>query len=230
MATIVFMRHGQARNNVERRLVGRLPNVPLTEDGVKQAQYAAHCIKEMNISRIYASPMQRAMESAQIVAQHNSIPVTQDMRLAEVEVGKLAGGTYDEITSVWGNVTLRFYQNDSMLKKIGIETFKDVKKRVQDMVRFVLEEHKDENVLLVTHMDPIKAMFATVLDLSPEDIYGVVITTGSINVFSEYQGRFSLGAVNVVKPDRLTSDWINIFQKIQKIQTVDATKSNQPMA
>ena len=217
MATIVFMRHGQAMNNVERRLVGRLPNVPLTENGIKQAQYAAHCIEEMNISRIYASPMQRTMESAQIVAQHNAIPVIQDMRLAEVEVGKFAGCTYDEITSVWGNLTLRFYQNDSMLKEIGIETFRDVKERVQDMVRFILENHRDENVLLVTHMDPIKAMFSTVLELSAEDLYGVVIETGSINVFSEYQGRFSLGAINVIKPDRLTTDWINIFQKIQKI-------------
>lgn len=210
------MRHGQAMNNVERRLVGRLPNVPLTEDGIRQAQYAAHCIEEMNISRIYTSPMQRAVESAQIVAQHNAIPVTEDMRLAEVEVGKFAGHTYDEITSVWGNITLRFYQNDSVLKEIGIETFRDVKERVQDMVRFILENHRDENVLLVTHMDPVKAMFSTVLELSADDLYGVVIATGSINVFSEYQGRFSLGAINVIKPDRLTTDWINIFQKIQK--------------
>lgn len=210
------MRHGQAMNNVERRLVGRLPNVPLTEDGIKQARFAAHCIEEMNISRIYTSPMQRAMESAQIVAQHNAIPVIEDMRLAEVEVGKFAGYTYDEITSVWGNITLRFYQNDTILKNIGIETFRDVKERIQDMVRFILENHRDENVLLVTHMDPIKAMFATVLELSAEDLYGVVIATGSINVFSEYQGRFSLGAINVIKPNRLTTDWINIFQKISK--------------
>lgn len=216
MATIVFMRHGQAMNNVERRLVGRLPNVPLTEDGIKQAQYAANCIKEMNISRIYASPMQRAMDSARIVARRNSIPVTEDPRLAEVEVGKFAGLTYDEITSVWGNIMLRFYQNDDMPKDMGLETFSDIKTRIQDMVRFVLENHRDENVLLVTHIDPIKAMLSTTLKLSAQDIYGIVIATGSINVFSEYKGRFFLGAINIIKPNRLTTNWINTFQKDQK--------------
>ena len=210
------MRHGQAVNNVQRRLVGRLPNVPLTENGREQAQYAAHCVEEMNISCIYASPMQRAMESAQIVAQHNSIPVAEDARLAEVEVGKFAGHTYEDISSIWGNITLRFYQNDDKLKDMGIETFDEIKARIQDMVRFVLKNHRDENVLLVTHMDPIKAMFSTVLKLASQDLHGIVIATGSINVFSEYRGQFSLGAINVIKPDRLTSNWINTFQKDQK--------------
>lgn len=210
------MRHGQATNNVERRLVGRLPDIPLTESGIQQAQFAARCIEEMNISCIYTSPIQRAMESSQIVSKHNSIPVTPDERLSEIDVGDFAGRKYDEITSIWGNVTLRFYQNDIMLKDMNIETFDSIKNRVQDMVKFVLENHQDENVLLVTHMDPIKAMISATLNLSPEDIYGIVIATGSLNVFSEYKGRFSLGAINVIKPSRLTTNWVNTFQKDQK--------------
>ena len=56
-----------------------------------------------------------------------------------------------------GNVFLKFYQNDPEIPKYGVETFDHLGKRVLDMIEYVRNKHPGESVVLVTHMDPIKA-------------------------------------------------------------------------
>lgn len=207
MASLIFLRHGQAQNNVERRLVGRLPNVPLTDQGIAQAEYAARCLASMNISRVYSSPIQRTLQTAQIVAQHNSVEVIQDDRLIEIETGSFTGIKYDDLVASQGDVLARFYENEAVSAAPGVETFESVRERVQSMVRFVLERHSGENVVLVTHMDPIKAMLSTVLAIRSRDMYNLVIANGSLNIFLEGGGRFSLGGLNVMESSRLVRAW-----------------------
>ena len=75
MGQIIFLRHGQAKNNTDRILAGRTEGVPLTETGIKQAEHTATLLEDMNISAIYSSPIQRAKHTAEIVGKHNSIDV-----------------------------------------------------------------------------------------------------------------------------------------------------------
>ena len=70
---IIFLRHGQAINNTKRLLAGRTPGVPLTEVGIDQAERIGKFLKPFNISAIYSSPIERAKNTAEIVAKHNSI-------------------------------------------------------------------------------------------------------------------------------------------------------------
>ena len=67
MGQIIFLRHGQAKNNTERILAGRTKGIPLTDTGVEQAKHTAELLKHMNISAIYSSPIQRAKHTAEIV-------------------------------------------------------------------------------------------------------------------------------------------------------------------
>ncbi|MEK6832144.1 MAG: histidine phosphatase family protein, partial [Thermoproteota archaeon] len=109
MGSIIFLRHGQAKNNIERILTGRTPGVPLTEEGINQAEKAAKFLEHMNISAIYSSPIERARHTAEIVGKHNSLDVTIDDRLIELDMGKFTGVPYDEIFTSHGNVFMKFY-------------------------------------------------------------------------------------------------------------------------
>ena len=60
---IIFLRHGQAENNTKKILAGRTPGINLTEEGKKQAEQAGEMIKSLNISAIYSSPIDRAMQT-----------------------------------------------------------------------------------------------------------------------------------------------------------------------
>jgi len=202
MGSIVFLRHGQATNNTERILAGRSPGVPLTENGLLQAKNIAKFLESMNISVIYSSPIQRAKQTAEIVAQHNSIDCIMDDRLIEIDMGKFTSMPYDEIFASHGNVFLKFYLGEAEIAHNGVESFNEVKRRVLSIVDFVTKSHNGQNVLLVTHMDPIKAMLSTVWDLKAETLFELILENASLTIFKEESGKFSLSAINVMDSQR----------------------------
>jgi len=199
---IIFLRHGQAKNNTERILAGRTEGVPLTDTGIKQAEHTAELLEHMNISTIYSSPIERAKHTAEIVGKHNSLDVTIDDRLIELDMGKFTGMPYDAIFNDHGNVFMKFYNGELEIAHNGVETFSEVKKRVLGIVDHVIEKHPDENVLLVTHMDPIKAMLSTIVDLSPTNLFELIIANASLNIFREKERKFSLSGLNIMHPSR----------------------------
>ncbi|PHY09647.1 MAG: fructose-2,6-bisphosphatase [Nitrosarchaeum sp.] len=207
MGSIIFLRHGQAKNNVERILTGRTTGIPLTEKGIEQAQQTAKFLEQMNISVIYSSPIQRAKHTAEIVGKHNSIDVTIDDRLIELDMGKFTGLPYDDLFTSHGNVFMKFYNGELEIAHNGVETFSEVKKRVLGMVDHVIQNHHDENVVLVTHMDPIKAMLSTVVDLSPTNLFELIIANASLNIFREHKGKFSISGLNIMDPTRFNETW-----------------------
>ncbi len=199
---IIFLRHGQAINNTKRMLAGRTPGVPLTETGREQADRIGKFLKSFNISTIYSSPIERAQKTAEIVAKHTSIDYTTDERLIELDMGKFTGMPYDEIFEKHGNVFLKFYDGELEIAHNGVETFTQVKNRVLSMIDHVLKEHENENVLLVTHMDPIKAMISTIMDANANSMFELIIENASLTVFKEHEGKLSLSAVNVMNAER----------------------------
>jgi probable phosphoglycerate mutase len=122
-------------------------------------------------------------------------------------MGKFTGMPYDEIFKSHGNVFMKFYNGDLEIAHNGVETFPDVKKRILGIVDYIIEKHPDENVLLVTHMDPIKAMLSTIVDLSPTNLYELIITNASLNIFREKDRKYSLSGLNVMDPSRFDQGW-----------------------
>ena len=207
MGQIIFLRHGQAKNNTERILAGRTEGFPLTETGIKQSEHTAELLKHMNISAIYSSPIERAKHTAEIAGKYNSLEVTIDDRLIELDMGKFTGMPYDEIFNSHGNVFMKFYNGDLEIAHNGVETFSDVKKRIFGIVDYIIEKHPDENILLVTHMDPIKAMLSTVIDLSPVNLYELILPNASLAIFRETDKKFSLSGLNVMDSSRFDQGW-----------------------
>ena len=207
MGQVIFLRHGQAKNNTERILAGRTEGIPLTDRGVQQAEHTAQLLEHMNISAIYSSPIQRAKHTAEIVGNHNSIDVQIDHRLIELDMGKFTGMPYDEIFNSHGNVFMKFYNGELEIAHNGVETFSEVKRRVNSIVEHVLEKHPNENVVLVTHMDPIKAMLSSIFELTPTALFELIIANASLNIFRESDRKFSLSGLNVMHPSRFDQTW-----------------------
>jgi len=196
LSLIIFLRHAQAKNNVERILAGRTQGIPLTQTGVQQAEKIATFLRPLKISTIYSSPIERALHTAEIVANKFDLGCKIDDRLTEIEMGSFSGMQYDEMFTKYGNVFLKFYQDSSLIQKNGVETFSNVKKRVLDMVNYCSKKHEGQNILLVTHMDPIKAMISTILQLKPESLYELVIRNASLTIVKKEQNNYSLTAIN----------------------------------
>jgi len=199
---IIFLRHGQAENNTKRILAGRTEGVPLTKTGVEQAERIAKYLKHMDISAIYSSPIERASNTAKIVADYNSLNYKLDDRLIEIEMGKFTRMNYDDMFAKYGNVFLKFYENDPIIAKCEVETFAEVQKRVLDMVGYIVKKHKNQNVVLVTHMDPIKSMLSTIMDLKPKTLFELIIANASLTIIKEQDKKFYLSAINAMSAER----------------------------
>ena len=199
---IIFLRHGQAENNTKKILAGRSPGVNLTETGIEQAEQSGRMLKKLNISAIYSSSIDRAKQTADIVGKHCDLEVVIDDRLIELDMGKFTKMPYDEIFAKHGNVFLKFYEGSEEVSENGVETFSQVQKRIFEMVDFVIDKHKNENIVLVTHMDPIKAMIGKTLSLKPEVLFELIIANASLNIFKNNDQKLYLTAINAMSSER----------------------------
>ena len=204
---IIFLRHAQAENNAKRILAGRTEGIHLTKTGIEQAELIAKYLKPLDISAIYSSPIERASHTAEIVAKNNSLDCELDDRLTEIDMGKFTRMNYDDMFAKYGNIFLKFYQNDPVIAEHEVETFPQVQSRILDMVSHIVEKHKNENVILVTHMDPIKSMLSTVMDLRPKALFELIIANASLTIIKEQDKKFSLSAINAMNIDRYYQTW-----------------------
>jgi len=204
---IIFLRHAQAENNTKRILAGRTEGVSLTKTGIKQAEYISKYLKPLDISAIYSSPIERANHTAEIVAKNCLLDIELDERLTEIDMGKFTRMNYDDMFAKYGNIFLKFYENDPVIAEHEVETFPSVQKRILDMVDHIIKRHKNENVILVTHMDPIKSMLAKVMDLKPKTLFELIIANASFTILTEQDRKFSLSAINAMNIDRYRQIW-----------------------
>ena len=204
---IIFLRHAQAENNTKRILAGRTDGVPLTKVGIEQAERIAKYLKSLDISAIYSSPIERASHTAEIVAKNNSLDYELDDRITEIDMGRFTRMNYDDMFAKYGNIFLKFYENDPVIAEHEVETFLEVQRRILDMVTHVVKKHKNENVILVTHMDPIKSMLSIVMDLKPKTLFELIIANASLTIIKEQENKFSLSAINAMDIDRYYQTW-----------------------
>ena len=116
-----------------------------------------------------------------------------------------AGGVinYEDVTETPGDLVQWFYsQHDPLLESFGVETFASVKLRVKSLLDEVLEKHEDGNVLMVTHLDPVKAALAAMLDLKPEALYRWHIRNAALTILKHESKIYSLSGVNVMAMHR----------------------------
>jgi len=207
---IIFLRHAQAENNTKRILAGRTEGVPLTKTGIEQAEQIAKYLAHIDISAIYSSPIERAKHTAEIVANafdQDTVGVEVDERLTEIDMGKFTRMNYDDMFAKYGNIFLKFYENDPVIAEHEVETFPQVQSRILDMVSHIVEKLKNENVILVTHMDPIISMLAKVMNILPETLFELIIANASLTIIKEQDKKFSLSAINAMDIDRYYQTW-----------------------
>lgn len=141
---IMLVRHGQTDWNVKRRVQG-WANICLNENGKKQAFIVAKSLIDVKIDLIISSPLERALQTAEIINKYKNVPIIIDERLKERNFGEFEGlekNNFD-FDGFWN-----YKMNNKYLKAENIERFFN---RVYDFLDEIKETYKDKKVLLVTH-------------------------------------------------------------------------------
>ena len=160
--TTLLLRHGQTPLSAERRFAGR-GDIPLTELGLDQAAAAAAALSERGaIDLVLTSPLLRARQTAEAVAQRTGAPLAVDDDLAETDFGSWETLTFAEVMARWP-AELAAWTADADSAPPGGESFTTVAKRVDAAMDRLLGAHQGETVVVVSHVTPIKTVVCRVL-------------------------------------------------------------------
>lgn len=126
---VLLARHGETADNAAQRFQGRR-NPPLNDRGREQAAELAEALRAEGIVSLWASPLLRAAETAQIVAEILGLSVQTDDRLREIDVGDWAGRPYAEVMAEHPGELERWAAGDFTFRFPGGESLEEQKVRV----------------------------------------------------------------------------------------------------
>jgi broad specificity phosphatase PhoE len=160
LTTILLARHGESDWNRAGRWQGHTDR-PLTDRGREQARALAERLEETELDAVYSSDLERARETAEIVAATRGLGVTTEPELREVDVGSWSGLTRAEAKQ-------RFPEGFARWQVGGEgwtdgETYEELGDRVVGAVRRIAADHPSGRVLVVAHGGSIRAVHAAAL-------------------------------------------------------------------
>jgi probable phosphoglycerate mutase len=167
---ILAIRHGETDWNADTRLQGHT-DIPLNNRGLWQAGQLARALAGADaINAIYSSDLQRAVVTAQTVADHVQAPLTQLAALRERGFGKFEGKTFCEIETLWPQEAQRWRQRETDWAPEGGETLERVHERVLGVLYELAARHVGQQIAIVAHGGVIDHFYraATCLSLAAE--------------------------------------------------------------
>lgn len=193
---LLLLRHGQTELSVQRRYSGR-GNPPLTELGRQQAARAAERLAAKGgIAAIVSSPLGRARETAEAAGRALGLPVRVLEGLTETDFGAWEGMTFTEAREHDPELHARWL-GDPAVPAPGGESFDQVRERIEGVRRDLVALYPGANVLVVSHVTPIKTLLQLALGVGPSLLYRLHLDLASLSIAEFYpDGGSSVRLVN----------------------------------
>jgi broad specificity phosphatase PhoE len=200
---IYLMRHGETLYQ-GRSSEGAIGNGELTERGREQIAAAALLFRGVPLDRVYASPLARAHETAQIIAQETGLDVLLSPDLCEITPsdGALAGKSMREIF----HEIQQFFKSptsDWDAPYLGGESFRQVQERGVRFLDSALSQDDWQTILVVAHGGINNALLAYATGVTGGRIFNIEQDFGCINIIDFVHGRPFLRLANFTLYDQL---------------------------
>ncbi|WP_433679661.1 bifunctional RNase H/acid phosphatase [Nocardia sp. CA-119907] len=192
----LLLRHGQTALSLERRYSGR-GNPPLTDLGREQAARAAKMLAAKGgIAAVVTSPLGRARETAEAAATALDVPVHVLDGLIETDFGDWEGLTFLEAAQRDPQLHARWLGDPSTPAPNG-ESFDQVRERVEAARRDLVARYPGQNIVVVSHVTPIKTLLQLALGVGPSLLYRLHLDLASLSIAEFYpDGGSSVRLVN----------------------------------
>jgi len=183
---ILLVRHGQTPTT-GKILPGRAAGLHLAEAGVQQAHMVAERISELpRVDAIYASPLERARETAAPIARALGLRTKIDKGLLECEFGDWTGAELSKLMKLpeWSTVQ----RAPSTFRFPNGESFTEMQTRMVSAIDRLVAQHRGGVIVCVSHADPIKAAVAHAMGTHIDLFQRIVISTCSVSAIAYTTG------------------------------------------
>jgi probable phosphomutase (TIGR03848 family) len=195
MPTFFLIRHGETDYNKKMHIAGRLPDVHINQKGQEQARALAEKLKSLPIKAIYASPLERTIETAEPLAQALKLEVVPTPGLLETDCGEWQNQSVRKLArlKVWRSLQLY----PSLFSFPSGESVFECQHRMVKVIESLRQIHAPQDlVALFSHSDPIKMLVAHYLGMPLDLFQRLSISPASITVLSISEGSGRLLMLN----------------------------------
>jgi broad specificity phosphatase PhoE len=199
MPTILLIRHGENDFLKQGRLPGHLPDIHLNKRGREQASALAETLLAAPVRAIYSSPLERAVETAEPLAQALGLSIQLRPALLDTDVGEWQGLQHRKLhkSSLWKQVQ----EQPSTFRFPGGESFMELQDRLVREFELIRKAHKPKDTLAVVfHADPIKLVLAHFLGLPLDNFPRLGVAAGSVSILVAGKSGARLAALNLIPP------------------------------
>ena len=193
---LLMVRHGQSQWNLEGRIQGQT-DVPLSELGVRQAEAVGNRLATEVIGAVYASPLRRAMHTAEVIDRHHGLGIRIEPVLTEIDHGLWQGRTEAEIEETDGERLRQWQLVPGRVQMPDGERLYDVRRRALGTIRTIAASHPGRSIVIVSHELVIKIVLAEVLGMDYDHLGRFAIANTSLSIV-ECDGDPRLGQVLVM--------------------------------
>ncbi len=166
---LTLVRHGQTTSSARHAYSGR-SDIPLTETGREQARAAAQRLAEDRVDAVISSPLIRARDTAQAIADATGAPLTVDERLTEVDYGPFEGLDRDGAREQIGAAFEAWRADPFGAPVPGMEPLADALARARAATADALAAH--EHPVIVGHQGILRIVLVALGQIAPEDYFG----------------------------------------------------------
>ena len=183
------IRHGESTYNAEGRIQGQ-SDVPLSELGRRQGEAVAAALRCEGIEMIYSSPLRRAMQTAEPLADALGLEVCTDRRLMEVHAGVFQEELRSRLETLYPEELAQWLSGDPDFAIPGGESRRDLMRRGQEAFEaFRRADHL--RAVVVTHGGLLAAALKSLLEI-PAERHPFVLQNGSITRLEMTNGQVKL--------------------------------------
>ncbi len=185
MKQIILLRHAQCHGN---GYVGGQSDVALNTEGIQRASQIPALLEEVQIDRIFCSPMKRARQTiTPFIDMNQHIPIDYDRRLREIDFGIFEGMTYDQIQATYPQQQKAWFSDQLGTAPQNGETLTELHKRVHSFIDEQLLYATEENtILLCGHGGSLRAITCELLRLGPDKHWSFHIQRGNFAIVHIY--------------------------------------------
>ena len=159
-----------------------LSDIPLNDTGRQQAGFARNGLQDMDLDVIYTSPLQRAVETAEIIRGERNTPIYPADGLQEMGVGEWEGLLVSEIDEKYPGWYDIWRTAPTQVRLKGGEPFEETRKRAWKTFWEIVKKHKGQTVLIVSHMMCISSILLTIAGIPLDDIWQHPIGNAALNI------------------------------------------------
>ena len=193
---LFVLRHGETEWSRARRFTGAR-DIGLTALGQRQAEAAAAALPTP-LAAIYASPLERARTSADVIAKSHDLSVRLDPRLAEMGFGDWEGLTRDEAAAKTPALYDAWRRRPRAVTPPGGEPLAAVAARVAEFIAAVQADHPDATIVLVTHAIVIRLIVLGALGLDEDRLWSVDASPGGLTEIEYRPGWVTVHRMNTL--------------------------------